>query len=180
MQAGKWDALYKGATEQRRYGEHDVTYQVAANWLAGLTVEDWGCGLGWFRKFHQGPYTGVDGSHSRFADKIAELTEYKSECEGILLRHVLEHNADWETVLSNALQSCTKRMAIVLFIPVGSQTKVLNTATLPGGHVVPNVQLDGVRLGQLIGPHLKETGTASRKTEYNAEWWYLLEFNETP
>ena len=109
--AGKWEALYRTFSEQRPYGD-TTTYEMAANLFAGLkTVEDWGCGLGWFKR-HLDPairYKGVDGSHSPWADEVTDLTKYRSRAEGILLRHVLEHNDAWRAVLTNALASVAKQ-----------------------------------------------------------------------
>ena len=45
------------------YGQDaGVVFRLAADFLDGLAVEDWGCGFATFRSFHRGPYTGVDGT----------------------------------------------------------------------------------------------------------------------
>jgi len=49
--AGKWE--YPPGVEPKAYGD-DTTYALGADFLRGLSVEDWGCGLGWYRKIHTG------------------------------------------------------------------------------------------------------------------------------
>jgi hypothetical protein len=53
---------------------------------------------------------------------VADLTRYTSHAEGLLLRHVLEHNENWRAVLGNALRSFTRRLVIVLFTPFVEKT----------------------------------------------------------
>jgi hypothetical protein len=122
---GRWDPVYRLLPDPRPYGD-TLTYEKAARFLAGLdTVEDWGCGWGWFKRYLDPgvQYKGVDGSHSPAADEVADLTRYTSHVEGILLRHVLEHNDNWRSILSNALRSFTRRLVIVLFTPFVETTR---------------------------------------------------------
>ena len=124
MSVGNWE-YYKDHTEPSQYGDK-TTYIKAAEWLDGCgpVVQDWGCGTGWAsRYFTKSRYVGVDGSWSRFADVVADLRLYESSCDGILLRHVLEHDLDWLMILENAVRSFTKRLAIVFFIPLEPATK---------------------------------------------------------
>ena len=123
---GKWDKWYEGVSKNDmgafRYGDTE-TYQMGAKFLADIKeVEDWGCGLGGFKKFYKGKYIGVDGSWTPFTDKIVDLRKYKSNVDGIMMRHVLEHNYEWEKVLSNAIASFNKKMCLVLFTPFSSKT----------------------------------------------------------
>lgn len=118
---GKWDGWYGGVTLPEPYGEA-TTYYEAEKHLKGLSVEDWGCGKGFFRTIHSGGYLGVDGSNTPYTDVIADLTKYTSNAEGILLRHVIEHNSDWESILSNAVSS-TDKLVLVLFTPMSRKTK---------------------------------------------------------
>lgn len=98
------------------YGTED-TYIRAAKWLDGLNVEDWGCGYCFARKFMPNSrYRGIDVG-SPLADASVDLALYTSVCQGILLRHVLEHNESWMTILHNAMRSFTDRLCVVLFIP---------------------------------------------------------------
>jgi len=126
---GMWDGFYDGYVNRRRgwYGV-PTTMKLAAAFLALpeiITVEDWGCGFGGFRKFlapHQ-EYVGVDGSKSPAATVHADLTEYRSDPDGLLLRHVLEHNPDWLPILDNAVESFKKRMVLIIFTPFLAETK---------------------------------------------------------
>ena len=119
---GKWDRWYAGLTEPAAYGD-TITYQRGADWLRGLHVEDWGCGKGWLRQFIPADlYRGIDGSHSPFVDEIADLRTYRSQTEGVFLRHVLEHNTEWQAVLDNALASATQRLFLAIFTPMAATT----------------------------------------------------------
>lgn len=123
---GAWNQHYLNLTEPHRYGDL-LSYQMAAAWMIGCaTVEDWGCGGGFLRQFiDPDAYVGVDGSCSPFADRIDDLVTYRSEAEGIVLRHVLEHDMNWELILENALASARKRLFIALFTPLRAKTEVL-------------------------------------------------------
>ena len=120
--AGKWNRFYQGATTVDLYGD-EVTYKRAAAFLADVSeVEDWGCGLGGFRRFCHTRYVGIDGSESPFADKIVDLAAYRSEADGILIRHVLEHDYRWRKILDNAVASFRSRMCLILFTPLAAKT----------------------------------------------------------
>ena len=124
--AGKWDVWYQdlkaGDENVRLYGEA-LTYHMAASFFADIDeVEDWGCGAGGFRRFFQGRYVGVDGSKTPFADKVADLCDYRSSSEAILLRHVLEHDYNWSTILQNAVASFRKKLCLVLFTRFSDRT----------------------------------------------------------
>lgn len=117
---GKWERWYGMlGDDPEPYGLTE-TYQIGADWLAGCAlIEDWGCGKGWFRTLVEPDrYRGIDGSHSKFADQIVDLAAYTSDVPGIFMRHVLEHDYRWESILSNALSSFRDRMALVLFTPL--------------------------------------------------------------
>lgn len=122
---GKWD--YSRVHWPMRYGEDDQTYQKGMEWLAPCAVvEDWGCGGGWARKYApaKAQYIGVDGSACAFTSKVADLVVYRSEVEGIFMRHVLEHNKEWAKILDNFMASFTKRAALIIFTPFRSETKI--------------------------------------------------------
>jgi hypothetical protein len=121
----KWDGVYRNLTEERLWGD-ETTYRLAAEYLEDVhVVEDWGCGSGGFRGFCKTKYIGVDGSATPFADKVVDLCDYTSSVDGILLRHVLEHNVDWEKILRNAVNSFKKKLCIVLFTPFGCKTRTI-------------------------------------------------------
>lgn len=128
---GLWDDAYNGYEGGRKlYGNDIRTATIAAKFLGHesvFVIEDWGCGYGGFKKLiapHQ-QYIGVDGSRTPFADKFVDLTSYRSAPDGILLRHVLEHNPRWFEILRNALSSFKKRMVIVIFTPFVEETKIV-------------------------------------------------------
>lgn len=132
---GLWNDWYADLKRPAPYA-NTLTYTLGAEWLDGLQVEDWGCGMGWLRTLvPKERYHGIDGSHSRFADEIADLTDYRSETPGLFMRHVLEHNVEYEKVLDNALASFTERMALILFTPLAEETHDLEWEDPPG---VPN------------------------------------------
>jgi hypothetical protein len=122
---GRWAPWYQGLDDRPApYCDTD-TYRQAADWLADCaTVEDWGCGKGWFRQFTPGAYLGVDGTASPFADVVADLVTYQSDPrpEGILLRHVIEHEPRWAELLDNALASFTRRLCLIVFTPLAAET----------------------------------------------------------
>ena len=115
---GKWDRLHMPISEPNLYGEDDTTYLMGAEFLQDVgMVEDWGCGIGGFRKFCKTPYIGVDGSRGAFIDRIADLETYGSHADGIFMRQVLEHNYRWQPILDSALASFTLKMCLVIFTP---------------------------------------------------------------
>lgn len=92
-----------------------------------VTVEDWGCGLGGLKLFlrPEQRYLGVDGSKSSFADRLVDLVGYRCDPDAVHLRHVLEHNPEWDRILDNALKSFRKRMVLCLFTPRQEKTRVI-------------------------------------------------------
>lgn len=121
--AGRWDHWYAGLEEPAPFGD-TVTYQMCADWLADCrTVEDWGCGKGWAKGlFRADQYVGVDGSRTPYADIVTDLADYRSDVDGIMVRHVLEHDPAWRDILTNAISSARLRLAIVLFTPLAKAT----------------------------------------------------------
>src|SRR5215831_14458352 len=102
------------------------SYLLAALFLKDCKeVEDWGCGFGTFSGFCLSPtYIGLDGSDSPAAHAVVDLRKYTSAVEGILLRHVLEHNpTGWRQILANALGSFSKKMVLVIYTPFGDVTR---------------------------------------------------------
>lgn len=128
MSVGQWEQYFVGLTAPEPYGD-DITYRMAAEWTQGCaTIEDWGAGTGWLRQFcDHASYVGVDGSHSPFADVVDDLATRETQAEGIVLRHVLEHNHNWPDILDNAVRSFTKRLFIAIFTPMCERTHVLQT-----------------------------------------------------
>ena len=125
---GKWDGWYKDleVTDTGvKYGDR-TTYLMAGAFLADCEeVEDWGCGRGGFRQYCTGRYVGIDGSQTPYADKVVELGAYRSSVDGVLLRHVVEHNYDWPAVLEAAVASFRRKLCLVIFTPFGDTTREL-------------------------------------------------------
>lgn len=117
---GKWAPWYSTMTADAApelYGQDaGRVFTLAADYLAGLAVEDWGCGFATFRRYHRGPYVGVDGT-AGFCDVVDDLVTRKTKTPGLLMRAVLEHNDDWRKLLTNAVRSATQRIVIATFIP---------------------------------------------------------------
>ena len=114
----RWKASHGNKPDIKMYGS-SMTYEMAAAFLNDCeVVEDWGCGRGAFTLFRKKPIIGVDGTQTPYVHKVADLQHYTSDVEGILLRHVLEHNDNWKDVLTNAINSAKKKLCIVLFIPL--------------------------------------------------------------
>lgn len=106
------------------------TYETPVRWLLETcdSIEDWGCGMAWARKYAESRYKGVDGSPAAacYADEICDLRDYHSTVDGVFMRHILEHNWDWQVILRNVMNSFTKRMALVLFTPFAEFTHPLD------------------------------------------------------
>jgi len=102
--------------DKPKYGG-DTSYAIGMDWLAGCqSVEDWGCSLQYAKRFCKPAYVGVDGTAADGFDiKVRDLSAYVTKTPGLFMRHVLEHNASWRQVLSNALESFTERMALITF-----------------------------------------------------------------
>jgi hypothetical protein len=148
---GKWDNWYKDLSPTRegiRLYADATTYLMAAAFLADVEeVEDWGCGAGGFRRFCLGKYRGIDGSQTPFADQIADLSSYNSTAAAILLRHVLEHNRDWERILASAVHSFKQKLCIVIFTPFAEKTEVI-AENLAVGVDVPDISFNRSDLEQ--------------------------------
>lgn len=135
---------------QVTYG-HEESYREPIAWFdeLGGTLEDWGCGCCGAKRFvKRCQYIGIEGSKNEFADRCdVDLTEYLSQPDHILLRDVLDHNPDWQLVLTRALASFQKRMVVVIFRECGPQTRVIFTNTSPKYPGVPDYQF---KAGDLV------------------------------
>jgi hypothetical protein len=178
---GKWDGWYKGLTLKDigsfRYAETE-TYKMGAEFLNDMDcVEDWGCGVGGFKRFCTTKYVGVDGSHTPFADKIVDLVNYQSSVDGIMMRHVLEHNYEWKKLLDNAVSSFNKKMFLVLFVPFsdGPTKEVGHEHNTRSGVDVPDLALNKEEL-EIHFKGLKfRSQTLKTVAGYGEETVYYLE-----
>jgi len=171
---GKWDRWYSGLSDPQAYGDTQ-TYQIGADYLSGLALEDWGCGKGWFSQFTDPElYRGVDGSATPFASEVVDLVTYRSNTPGLYMRHVLEHNYQWRSILDNALASFTEKMVLVTFTPFRDVTQEIAYAEDPG---VPDISFGLDEFYDILGEavssfqhlHLKS------ETQYGVEDVFLLD-----
>ena len=153
---GKWDEWYKelpSAPSSFRYSD-TPTYKMAADFLSDcVTVEDWAVGGGGFLN-HRPDAIGVDGSNTPFAQKTyIDLCNYISSCEGVNMRHVLEHNINWKDILHNAFKSATKKICITLFIEMTpGETKEISHNLIHGVDV-PDLSLSESEFMSIIHSH---------------------------
>ncbi len=166
--ADRWD--YKGK-EQFSYDE-ETSYRLGMAFLDGHgTIEDWGCGTGYAKKFvTTSKYVGVDGSNSDYCDVKADLQDYHSDTECIFMRHVLEHNWGWRAILRNAVDSFRHRMVLIVFTPFrDGERRVYDNDGIPDLSLVK-----AEVLGYFDGLHVTEQ-VISSKTEYGTETLFFVE-----
>jgi hypothetical protein len=166
----RWDYAGQSSTPY----DEETSYRIGLEFLDGQgeTVEDWGCGTAYAKRFvGMSRYVGIDGSDSDHADVKAELQEYKSQADCIFMRHVLEHNWGWRQILANAVASFQKRMVLIVFTPFteGSDEK------LGENGIIPDLSLNKAELlGFFPGLKVREQEIKSA-TEYGVETIFFLE-----
>lgn len=171
----KWDGWYAGLAEPQPYGG-PTTYELAAEWLAPCsTVADWGCGKGGFSPYVQPPrrYVGFDGSVTPFASRVVDLASFQWPSEGLLLRHVIEHDYRWADILRNAERSYRRRMVVVLFTllidspePRVEQVAFQSLGPLGG---VPDLSFSLAAIDEVIPTGRASALTVLSATQYGAE-----------
>jgi len=109
----KWD--YSKVSDVCYSDQKEESYKKASEFL-GDTVEDWGCGTAWARRYFKN-YRGVDIVPSKWNKNIADLTDYTSDVENILLRQVIECSKEWDKILENAKKSFRKKLCLVICTP---------------------------------------------------------------
>lgn len=179
---GKWNTWYHDLREPAAYGATD-SYLAAADWLKGCgTVGDWGCGKGFFREFVLPPrrYYGFDGSRTPFADLIVDLTDFTFHTDGVLIRHVIEHDEQWERILRNATASFGVRMMVVVFTPLleagGPAVKQIGYQMLNPTDGVPDLSFSVDAIVEAVGRELLVgVQSISSATQYGAETLFTFE-----
>lgn len=167
---GLWDySRIKGPTP---YGDA-TTYQKGMEFLDDCElVEDWGCGTAFAKMFRKrGSYIGVDGSKSPFTDKIVDLREYRSQPDGIFMRHVLEHNHDWRRILENAAASFQRKLVLIIFTPFGPETRQIAT----NWSQIPDLSFRKEDLTVHFQAHAWREESFSTETQYRAETMFFVE-----
>lgn len=171
---GKW--IY-GSVPSFPYGD-ETSYKKAVEFLDGpYIIEDWGCGTAYAQKFvKRGRYVGVDGSWSLHRHISADLRTYRSSADAILMRHILEHNDEWQKVLENALASFQKKMCLIIFTPFSDKTHqiVMN----PNG--VPDISFCKDDLMKYLAPFNPKEEVFQSATQYSTEHIFYLEKNNEP
>jgi 2-polyprenyl-3-methyl-5-hydroxy-6-metoxy-1,4-benzoquinol methylase len=186
---GVWDDFWTNRSSL----EHDGTIMNAVEFLKApgiKTVEDWGCGVCILKKYLKPDqtYIGIDGSDTKYQSVIADLTTYKrigDKVDAIFMKHVLEHNVQWEQILRNMLESFTKRCVLILFTPFSQETTCLNTAAYvhsnKDGEIVhiPDLSFKKKDLTDIINSYkdisFEYETIASPKTVYQLEHIFYLE-----
>jgi hypothetical protein len=166
---GKWDRWYRllAVSGRQLYGDA-TTYYMAAAFLSDCPqVEDWGCGAGGFAGLCKTRCVGIDASRTPFADRIADLAGYRSDVDGILLRHVLEHNYAWSAILGNAVASFRRKLCLVLFTPFAETTRELAHNRSRG---VDAPRPRARALGNRSLPRRSRMGAVSRHSDPVAIW----------
>lgn len=177
---GKWQELHGAATEPRNFGE-DLTYAIAMGYLRGCSeVHDWGCGTAYAQRYAspRQRYLGVDGTSTPWTAVVADLTQWCTPADGILVRHVLEHNTDWRSVLFNAVRSARVRLAVVLFIPL--RTDARERDRTPHGSY-RNLELPGAEVITMIERELRVEArfTLATESEFGSETLLLATRNSS-
>lgn len=119
----KWD--YSVVDEVCYSDEKQESYKKSAEFL-GDTVEDWGCGTGWAKRYFTN-YKGIDGSPGKYVDEVADLVYYTSNCDNILMREALEYNIEWENILDNVKKSFKKKFCLIISTPFIEETQITLT-----------------------------------------------------
>lgn len=178
---GKWDDWYKDLPSTPgpfKYSD-TITYELGCKFLNDcFVVEDWGTGAGGFKRFRPDAI-GVDGSNTPHADKkFVDLVTYTSTCDAIFMRHVLEHNFDWVSILRNALRSASKKICLVIFTPINEVGSKEIAHNLMHGVDVPDLSLGHNELyGVFEEFGLKKVGMEqiASATGYGVEYIFYLE-----
>lgn len=169
---GKWDPWYSELEKPEPYGD-STTYELGAAFLRDCeVVEDWGCGRGWLRNYIAPErYRGLDGSYSRFADRIVDLCGYRSSVDGVFIRHVLEHNYNWRPILSNAIAAAQRRLVLIIFTPFGESEKELAYCEAVG---VPDLSLRRSDVIESFGNRTWSTTRLKTATHYEYETVFFV------
>ncbi len=168
VMAGRWDYT---AAESFPYDD-ESSYRKGMAFLDGHgKIEDWGCGTAFAKRFvENSPYVGVDGSQSRHCDVTADLQRYTSDTDCLFMRHVLEHNWGWRSILRNAVNSFRRRMVLVVFTPFAeSELKILEE------NGIPNLSLNRDEVMAYFDGMKVTSETIESNTEYRTETIFYVE-----
>jgi hypothetical protein len=165
---GHWDYA---TTEPFPYDD-ESSYRKGMAFLDGHgKIEDWGCGTAFAKRFvANSEYVGVDGSESPYCDVTADLQRYTSDTDCLFMRHVLEHNWGWRSILRNAVKSFRRRMVLIVFTPFGeSEMKLLDE------NGIPNLTLNRDEILGFFEGMKVTSETIDSNTEYRTETIFYVE-----
>lgn len=153
------------------YGQ-EIVYQKMADFIgADNPVEDWGMGTGWASHYFTN-YKGIDGSPHPKVDVIADLINYTSTADNILLRQVLEHNYEWKKIIVNAVDSFQKKLCITIHTPITGTTNQIYTSPTD----IPDISFKKEDiLGHFKGFTVTEEFVPTGQFEYGLEWIIYVE-----
>lgn len=172
----KWSNWYKDVKRigSFRYG-NTASYQKAADFIGELDVQDWGCGAAGFKRVYKGHhYIGIDGTKNPFVDVVVDLRYFVSKVDGIVMRHVLEHNYDWRKVLENALVSFDKKFCLMIFTPFQDETKEI-AHNAKDGVDVPDIGFKQSDIEDYLAPFKWWMETIDSHVHYRKEYIYYIE-----
>lgn len=171
MTMSKLENWNYGTSPQFPYGD-ETTYKKAIAFLDGpYVIEDWGCGTAWAGRFvKQGWYIGIDGSWSFHCNVMADLRTYRSQPDGILIRHILEHSYEWQKILENALASFQKKFCLILFTPFGEVTRSIGSTK----ENVPDISFRKEDLLEFLRPFQFTEESLQTATQYGQEHIFYI------
>jgi hypothetical protein len=158
-----------------QYGD-DTTYLKGMEFLHGFgLIEDWGCGFCHAKKFiKSNSYLGIDGS-SPWADKIVDLLNYSSNTDCIFMRHVLEHNSNWQLILENAVKSFSRRMVLILFTPFSEVTRTIATNSSLTNFPLPDISFRKEDLTRYFNSFYFDEQSLKTDTQYGTEHIFYID-----
>ena len=106
------------------------------------------------------------------------MAKYRSNSEGIYIRHILEHNDEYKKILDNALMSFTNTLILVLFTPFtdNSETDIISSCKLEG-RVIPDIAFNKNHIIKIIEEKncsYELVENIKSKTFYNFENMFII------
>ena len=86
------------------------------------------------------------------------------------MRHILEHNFEWEKILKNALASYQKKMVLVLFTPFAEQTHSIGMSW----GCIPDLSFRKEDLLEHLNGHSFTEESIQSGTQYGTEHFFYL------
>lgn len=146
---GRWSGW--ATSEPVQLGPLD-SYQKLVEWLDGYgDIADWGGGTGLAARFvRESAYRVIDGSLSLANTELIDLADCTSVSDCIMMRHVLEHNYNWQNVLKNLVKRFNRRAAIAIGTPLETETRLHHVERVFFGSVGQEVPVLCLSLGEFL------------------------------